>query len=76
VIVLPIVLTSTLMLRPVPMVTTAPDTLIDVGGHELRFEVREGPRLITVVLEAGRGAAPRPGRPCPTRWPGRPGPRP
>ena len=54
-IVLPIVLTSTLILRPVPMVTTAPDTLIDVGGHELRFEVREGPRALLEGLEAGGG---------------------
>jgi pimeloyl-ACP methyl ester carboxylesterase len=56
VIVLPIVLTSTLILGAVPMVTTAPDTLIDVGGHGLRFKVREGPRPITIVLEAGGGA--------------------
>jgi pimeloyl-ACP methyl ester carboxylesterase len=56
VIVLPIVLTSTLILGPGRIVTTAPDTLIDVGGHELRFEVREGTLPATIVLEAGGGA--------------------
>ena len=53
---LPIVLTSTLILGPGPMVTTAPDTLIDVGGHELHFEVRQGTLPVTIVLEAGGGA--------------------
>ncbi|HET6341711.1 MAG TPA: alpha/beta hydrolase [Gemmatimonadota bacterium] len=55
-IVLPIVLASTLVFGPEPIVITAPDTLIDVGGHELRIEVREGSRPITIVLEAGGGA--------------------
>lgn len=56
--VLPIVLASTLIFGPDPgtIVTTAPDTLIDVGGHRLRFEVREGTRPLTIVLEAGGGA--------------------
>lgn len=56
--VLPIVLASTLVFGPDPgpIVTTASDTLIDVGGHRLRFEVREGARPVTIVLEAGGGA--------------------
>ena len=54
-IVLPIVLTSTLILGP-ETTTAAPDTLVDVGGHALHLEVREGARLLTIVLEAGGGA--------------------
>jgi pimeloyl-ACP methyl ester carboxylesterase len=56
VIVLPIALTSMLILGPEPSTATVPDTLIDVGGHALHLEVREGAQLLTVVLEAG-GAA-------------------
>ena len=55
-IVLPIALTSMLILGPEPSTATVPDTLIDVGGHALHLEVREGAQLLTVVLEAG-GAA-------------------
>lgn len=54
-IVLPIVLTSMLILSPATTATPR-DTLIDVGGHALHLEVREGARLLTVVLEAGGGA--------------------
>lgn len=32
------------------------DTLIDVGGHRLAFEVREGRLPLAIVLEAGGGA--------------------
>lgn len=55
--VLPILLASTLVFGPDPgtLVTTAPDTVIDVGGHRLHFEVREGTRPLTIVLEAGGG---------------------
>lgn len=55
-IVLPIVLTSTLILGPDPTTATAPDTLVDVGGHALHLEVREGARLLTILLEAGGGS--------------------
>lgn len=54
---LPIVLTSILLLRPLPTLTSiAPDTLVEVGGHRLHFEVREGALPITIVLEPGGGA--------------------
>lgn len=55
-IVLPIVLTCMLILGPEMTTVAAPDTLVDVGGHALHLEVREGARLITIVLEAGGGA--------------------
>jgi pimeloyl-ACP methyl ester carboxylesterase len=54
--VLPIVLASTFVFAADPgTIVIAPDTLIDVGGHKLRFDVREGSRPFTVVLEAGGG---------------------
>ncbi|MGH7570655.1 MAG: alpha/beta fold hydrolase [Gemmatimonadota bacterium] len=55
-IVLPIVLTSTLILGPETTTATAPDTLIDVGGYALHFEVREGMRPVSIALEAGGGS--------------------
>ncbi len=53
---LPIVLTSTLILGPQTTMATGPDTLVNVGEHALHLEVREGTRLLTIVLEAGGGA--------------------
>lgn len=56
VIVLPIVLASTLILGPETPTEFPPDTLLNVGGHALHLEVREGTHLLTIVLESGGGA--------------------
>jgi pimeloyl-ACP methyl ester carboxylesterase len=55
-IVLPILLSSALIFGPETSTPAARDTLVDVGGHALHLEVRDGARLLTVVLEAGGGA--------------------
>lgn len=62
--VVPVLLTVTLLFAPThPVIPgdTRPepfraDTLIDVGGRRLHFEVRDGKLPVTILLEAGGGA--------------------